>query len=573
MKQRVRRWKAMMMAVMLVFSIILPAKTVRAADPTTTIQVTGIEEGCNVYTYAVAIDAVDANGNHYWKYNPEGNVESRVKDGKVDTDDLVYFYMNLNSTMGADDWDLHDGEGDAVVDKTVLHMQYNAADGSYSVSNVKPGLYVIAANKQVKEYSYSGNVVAVNYQYSGTGIASIADENGVIHVAAKKSSDPTMKKEVIENGNAYKYGDANIGDTVEFKITMTIPDYQGSWLSDKLHYNIKDSLTDGLTLDVSSIKLEGTSINDLFVTNKKCTSTNITTSTSGFTLDLYGEDVYQYAGNTIAITYQAKVNEKAKVNFDSDENKATLKYSTVASGTDMSDPMQDITHHYTFGFDTLVNGTGSEKTTEITKYGVKTTTELDNKVALDGAQFKLFDANGKQLYFTSDGEYTTETSGTYDYIVSKNNGQLTATGLDAGTYTLKESKAPLGYALDKTTYTIVITPTYNELTGELKNYTVRVNGATGNSITFTHEKLDNGTINTTDNAANADTFGINNTPLITLPETGGAGMIVLTVAAVILMAGFGTMFVSLRKRKQEKLRKPKKKTKNMKMFLLENKDF
>ena len=552
MKQRVRRWKAMMMAVMLVFSIILPAKTVRAADPTTTIQVTGIEEGCNVYTYAVAIDAVDANGNHYWKYNPEGNVESRVKDGKVDTDDLVYFYMNLNSTMGADDWDLHDGEGDAVVDKTVLHMQYNAADGSYSVSNVKPGLYVIAANKQVKEYSYSGNVVAVNYQYSGTGIASIADENGVIHVAAKKSSDPTMKKEVIEYGNAYKYGDANIGDTVEFKITMTIPDYQGSWLSDKLHYNIKDSFTDGLTLDVSSIKLEGTSINDLFVTNKKCTSTSITTSTSGFTLDLYGEDVYQYAGNTIAITYQAQVNDKAKVNFDSDENKATLKYSTVASGTDMSDPMQDITHHYTFGFDTLVNGTGSEKTTEITKYGVKTTTELDNKVALDGAQFKLFDANGKQLYFTSDGEYTTETSGTYDYIVSKNNGQLTATGLDAGTYTLKESKAPLGYALDKTTYTIVITPTYNELTGELKNYTVRVNGATGNSITFTHEKLDNGTINTTDNAANADTFGINNTPLITLPETGGAGMIALTVAAVVLMAGFGTMFVSLRKRKQVK---------------------
>lgn len=57
-------------------------KTVRAADPTTTIQVTGIEEGCNVYAYAVAIDAVDANGNHYWKYNPEGNVESRVKDGK-----------------------------------------------------------------------------------------------------------------------------------------------------------------------------------------------------------------------------------------------------------------------------------------------------------------------------------------------------------------------------------------------------------------------------------------------------------------------------------------------------------
>ena len=473
MKQRVRGWKSIIVALLLVFSMFLPTKTVMAAELTTTIQVTGIEEGCNVYAYAIAIDAVDANGNHYWKYNPEGNVESRVKDGKVDTDDLVYFYMNLNSKMGAEDWDVHDGDGDAVVDNIVLHMEYND-DGSYSVSDVKPGLYVIAANKQVKEYSYSGNVVAVNYQYSGTGIASIADENGVIHVAAKKSSDPTMKKEVMENGTAYKYGDANIGDTVEFKITMTIPDYQGSWLSDKLHYNIKDTLTDGLTLDTSSIKLEGTAVADLFGTNKKCDSTSVTTSTNGFTLDLYGEDIYQYAGNTIVITYQAKVNDKAKVNFDSDENKATLKYSTVASGTDMSDPMQDITHHYTFGFDTLVNGTGSTTTTEITKYGVKTTTELDNKVALDGAQFQLFDSKGKQLRFTADGKYTTETSGTYDYIVSKNNGQLTVTGLDAGTYTLKESKAPLGYALDKTTYTIVITPTYNELTGELKNYTVKV---------------------------------------------------------------------------------------------------
>lgn len=549
MKQRVRGWKSIIVALLLVFSMFLPTKTIMAAELTTTIQVTGIEKGCNVYAYAIAIDAVDANGNHYWKYNPEGNVESRVKDGKVDTDDLVYFYMNLNSKMGAEDWDVHDGDGDAVVDNIVLHMEYND-DGSYSVSDVKPGLYVIAANKQVKEYSYSGNVVAVNYQYSGTGIASIADENGVIHVAAKKSSDPTMKKEVMENGTAYKYGDANIGDTVEFKITMTIPDYQGSWLSDKLHYNIKDTLTDGLTLDTSSIKLEGTAVADLFGTNKKCDSTSVTTSTNGFTLDLYGKDIYQYAGNTIVITYQAKVNDKAKVNFDSDENKATLKYSTVASGTDMSDPMQDITHHYTFGFDTLVNGTGSTTTTEITKYGVKTTTELDNKVALDGAQFQLFDSKGKQLRFTADGKYTTETSGTYDYIVSKNNGQLTVTGLDAGTYTLKESKAPLGYALDKTTYTIVITPTYNELTGELKNYTVKVSGATGNSITFTHEKLDNGTINSTDNAANADTFGINNTPLITLPETGGAGMIALTIAAVILMAGFGTMFVSLRKKKQ-----------------------
>lgn len=549
MRKCVKRLKSIIMAFALVLGIMVPAIPVMAAtDLTTTIRVTGIEDGCNVYAYAIAIDAVDAAGNHYWKYNPAGNVENRVKDGSVSPEDMLYFYMNLNSGMDASDWDLHDGEGNAVVDKIVLPMTWNAADSSYSVSNVKPGLYVIAANKEVKQYSYTGNVVAVNYQYNGNGIASIADENGVINVVAKKADDPTLKKEVVEDNNTKKHGDANIGDTVDFKITMTIPSYQGAWLTDQLHYIITDTLSSGLTLDTASVKIEGTDVNTMFGTNKKCDKTGVTVTENGFTLNLYGQDVYQYAGASIAITYQAKVNENAKINFDNEENRASVQYSTTAGGTDLSEPMTDTTNHYTFGFDTLVDGTGSATTTEVTKFGVKTTTESDNKVALAGAEFQLFNEDGDLLYFTSEGKFTTE-SGGVDHITSRSGGQLTATGLDAGTYTLRESKAPNGYALDKTTYTIVITPTYNELTGELKNYTVTISGGGSDAVTFRHEKLDNGTINSTDNAANADTFGIINTPLLTLPETGGAGVIVVTAIAIVMMAGFGSVFILLKKKR------------------------
>lgn len=554
MKKYGKRVKAAVMALLLAVSMLASSITVLAADtPTTKIVVSGIEEGADVYAYAIAIDAVDANGNHYWKYNPAGNVEQRVKDGDLSTEDMIYFYTHLNENSDQPDpdnanWNDHDGKGDATVDETVLTLAWDASTQTYSVDNVKPGLYVISANKQTKEYSYSGNVVAVNYQYSGSGIASIADENGVINVTAKKTSDPVVKKEIVENKSTYKHGDAMIGDVVDFQITLTFPAYGSAWQTDNLHFQIVDNLSEGLTLKEDTVKVEGTSISTLFDSGKKCTKTNISTGTNSFKLDLYGQDAWQYSEQTVKITYQATVNEKAKVNFDNDENKVTIKYSTTAAGTDMSDPMTDSTYHYTFGIDTLVNGSGSSTTTELTKYGVKTTTEINNKVPLDGAQFQLSDSKGKKLHFTEDGQYTTDETKP-DYVTSKNNGQLVMTGLDAGTYTLKESKAPLGYALDKTEYTVTITPTYNDVTGELKNYTVTVNGGT-NSITFTHEKQDNGTVNSTDNAADADTFGIVNTPLITLPETGGAGIIVLTVAAAVVMALSGSAFIFLGKKKK-----------------------
>lgn len=547
MKKYFKQIKSMIMVLSLVVSMIITSVPVMAADDlTTTIKVTGIEEGCDVYAYAIALDAVDANGNHYWKYNSQGSVENRIKDGDISTDDIIYFYTHLNTGATSD---AHDGGGEAVVDSTVLTMTYNQ-DGSYSVDNVKPGLYVIAANKDDAVYSYSATIVPVNYQYSSSGVASIADENGVINVVVKKSDIPTVKKEVVDDGTTSKHGDAAIGDVVDFKVTLTIPSYGNEWQTENLHYVINDTLSQGLTLNQDSVKVEGTDIETLFVTNKYEDATNITTSAYGFKLDLYGQDVYQYAGASIVITYQATVNENATVNFDAEENKVTLQYSTTSNSEDLSEGVTDSTYHYTFGIDTAVNGTGSSVTNEITKFGVRTTTESNKQVALDGAEFQLYNSAGQLLYFTSTGEYTTDTT-QMDHIVTSNGGQLTVTGLDAGTYTLKESKAPAGYVLDTTVYTIAISPTYNELTGELLNYSVTVNGGV-NTITFEHEKLDNGTINSTDNAADTDTFAIVNTAMHTLPETGGIGIIILTVVAAALMALFGTMFMALKKDKRNK---------------------
>ena len=537
---KLKRVAVMLLAMLVMLTAMIPMKNISAAELTTTLRVTGMGENSTIYAYAIVLDAVDDSGNHYWKYNEKGEVEKRLKDGSI-TEDTAYFYTNLNTASGAE---AHDGKGKAVVDETVLEFD-NKGNGVYETYNVKPGLYVITASDGL---TYKPMIVAVNYKYDGNGVASIDAIDGVVTIAAKLNGIPSVEKYVVEGDKNYKYGDAEVGDTVEFKIDVSVPAYDEAFKNEHLHYRVNDTLTEGLTRNKDSIKITGTSIGEYTF---KSASSKYTVTDNTLTIDLYGEDVWQFESSNISITYNAVVNEKAGVNFDNEENKVYVEYTNQAGGDDLVDTDIDRTYHYTFGIDTTVNGMGSETTTEITKYGVKSTTEINNKVVLKGAKFQLLDENNKVLKFDNNGKLSTD-SNANNYIVSGTNGELTATGLDAGTYYLKELTAPEGYALNTTTYTIVIAPTY-AADGQLQNYKVTVNGQAGTGITFTHEKLSDGSISNTDNAADSDTFGIINTPLTTLPSTGGRGIIVVSGIAVVIMAVCGSMFmVTSRKKKDEK---------------------
>ncbi len=533
--KKANKWKSLITAGVLSAGMVFSMVPAYAADSaTTTLEVTGVEEGSEVYAYPIVQEQIDAKGNYSWKYGE--SIESMLEGG-LDTMEFIHIYTTLNSTVEAGN---HDGAGSSCVGTPVkLSADATTATTYRSADNMVPGLYIITADKENASTSYNFMAAAINYKYDAAGVATVdEDANGIVTIAAKKTSEPSIDKSVVEEGQDLNYGDAQVGDTVQFKISVTVPDYSTEYDTENLHFLITDALTTGLTLNADSIKLNGKT----FDAYKQQATSTLQTTANSITLNLFGKDVYSVKGGTLDVTYSAVVNENAKVNFASDTNTAKVKYSTTPNSTDLSGEKEDKTYHYTFGIDTNLNGSGSSQTSEVTKKGIVTKNNVTESIDLAGAEFQLLDSNGTLVKFDAVGKVSTA-AGAVDHVTSGSSGQLKIEGLDAGTYTLKESKAPKGYSLSTTEYTVTIVPTYAD-DGQLQNYRVDISGGNA-SATFTHTKKTDGTIVPSSN----DTFEINNTTMANLPETGGAGVIAVTIAGAAMMGGFGAVFLNLKKKK------------------------
>lgn len=157
---------------------------------------------------------------------------------------------------------------------------------------------------------------------------------------------------------------------------------------------------------------------------------------------------------------------------------------------------------------------------------------------LPGAEFTLTRADGKT--------YTT---------VSDENGYLSFTGLDAGTYTLQETKAPEGYSLNDAVIPVEITAEYND-DGTLKSYVIKVNNENTSTYTATYDANEKGKVteikvepeHENDWSDVSDTHEIKNTKLASLPSTGGIGTTIFTIGGCLIMVvAAGLFFASRRK--------------------------
>lgn len=379
-----------------------------------------------------------------------------------------------------------------------------------------------------------------------------------------KTDVPTLEKKVQENkkdatgDTAYgsKFNDVadyNIGDEVPFHLIGSVPDMSQY---ETYTYKFTDTFDKGFdAVNTSNVKvylsndkkldLEGesadTDITSYFSgTNGSIQYTPATEAqgeTAGTkatltvsTKDLkkaatYSKEQLQY----VIVSYTAKLNANAKIGLPGNVNEAYLTYSNKPdqSGQGENQP----------------TGNTPEDKVIVFTYGLDVT-KVDSKNAetkLKDAEFKLKNSDGKWATITDGkvtGWATTENDGSV--LTSDAEGNFKVTGLDDGTYTLVETKAPAGYNLPADGFSVTLkATTANDQTW---------NGTANKALTDLAVKVDQ-----TNGTGNVDTglgaITIKNTQGSSLPSTGGMGTVLLYVAgiAVFVLAG-ATLVMALRRR-------------------------
>lgn len=257
----------------------------------------------------------------------------------------------------------------------------------------------------------------------------------------RKAETPTVKKQVGENNgengalNYQDVADYSIGDDVPFQITSTVPE---TTHYDEYTYEFHDTLSKGLNLNEDSIEvlLDG----DKLTKGTDYTIVNGQKETKdGCSLHVKISNLKDHGGEEVIVTYTAQLNSNALVgiangNDTPNTNKVYLAY---------------INHPYT---DSDYAVTPEDKVLVLT-YKLSGTKKdaSDKKTPLKGAEFYLLNTDQKNpSYAMMDATSHKFTGWTKDEksaskLISGENGGFEIQGLDAGTYYLKEIKAPVGY--------------------------------------------------------------------------------------------------------------------------------
>ena len=136
----------------------------------------------------------------------------------------------------------------------------------------------------------------------------------------EKNGKPTVDKEVEENGVYGKTNDANIGDTVNFKTTITVTD------GNPVAYILHDKMSAGLTFDPKSVTVK---VND---ENFAAANYDLVTSglTDGCTFELRFHDADNASvlkpNDVVTVEYSATVNDQAVIAGIGNPNDTWLDY-------------------------------------------------------------------------------------------------------------------------------------------------------------------------------------------------------------------------------------------------------
>ena len=314
----------------------------------------------------------------------------------------------------------------------------------------------------------------------------------------------------------------NIGDVVTYNVKGVIPDTTGY---DQYQYIIHDELSTGLDFvnDTTGTALgeAATTVNvkvafGADVTDEGTAPTTATldsTNKRKMSLDLSAwvkANQTNNKGKEFTVTYYAKVNKNAVV---TEKNKAQLEYGNKPGETTTTTPSEAKTPTYPVDILKVKKGTNEVLAdAHFTLYASTTEGTIDESKPIKVTK----EADGKYSYAAD--QNAADATDDMVTVANKIEGQgynLHINGLAAGTYYLKETKAPEGY---------------NKLTSPIK-------------VTITKTGDEEWTVSKDGTVEDDKIIDIENSTGSILPSTGGRGAIAFAVIAALLVFGVAVSFI------------------------------
>lgn len=433
--------------------------------------------------------------------------------------------------------------------------------GNISANDLKPGTYRFTeiGYEDGKDNKY---IINENDQY-----VFVVEQNGTtatIPADAEHTDDysvngntvsvynyvPDVDKKVEKNGTWQEAADYSVGDSINYKIDVTIPEN----IERLKTFTVTDTPT-GLTDKAETVVVKD---GDTAIANENNSVYKVEQNGDGFIVEFVPSAMAAYKGKTLTITYTAVLKDSAVTKTEGNPNTVKLNYSKNVKqneepeGDKDKKTVQDEAVVYTF------------------KIHIDKIADNADKTPLEGVEFDLYkqvehgakdtitDAKAKELgldptYGWVRVNNDVDANGNHVALKTDSKGVLEVKGLENGTYKLVETKAKDGYNLLKAPVDVSLNIAYKTTWTETNHYE---NGVwVKRDVTVKNEKFDSKEEETNGGTQNGskDGDGVISTTIINrkgfnLPTTGGFGTLLFSgIGVLLVVAGVGVL-LSLKKK-------------------------